>query len=407
MTDSTDALRSVTRRLIEMEGAAAEEIEPAGLEFVAPPALQESLGIPEHGRLGFRPDLPDGAQRVTFESDWLERLERALGERGRRARRVIEVPRPTLSDPVRTLEHGLVLKNAVYRLLRVEPAWTRYLVIGFHYAALSDEKRDGIVQLAINLSTSSTPDAATTPLLEAANEVARAEGDRLFPGGESPSRIERLPVGVALPRLWSAEQIFKVVSRAVPSRIRNHLSPFLRGMTRRLDRDLARVCEYYNDLHRESSLRARKRAAVASKASSPLQLEEDVQSAIDLSRIEASAIEAVSREYESKVADLQQKYAMKVDVRLIQILDVITPVQRFELLLKRRKRERRFNLDWNPVSKLLEPPPCEYSYTADPVRLVCDDALHLISPDSHRPCPNCNREYCRACTGGRCSKCSH
>lgn len=88
-----------------------------------------------------------------------------------------------------------------------------------------------------------------------------------------------------------------------------------------------------------------------------------------------------------------------------QTLEIAMPVVRFELLIKRRKGERKIALDWNPLARKLDIPPCEWSYTRSTVRQVCDDRLHLISPAAHAPCPNCAKAYCRACHPLQCPKC--
>ena len=116
-------------------------------------------------------------------------------------------------------------------------------------------------------------------------------------------------------------------------------------------------------------------------------------------------LEATAREYQAKVADLRQKYDLRVTVELSQTLELLSPVQRIELLVKRRKGERRVALDWNPLARRLDPPPCEWSYAADTARVVCDDALHLVSPAGHAPCAHCGKSYCRACRPLRCPKC--
>ena len=57
------------------------------------------------------------------------------------------------------LGHELVLDNATFRLLGVTPAWTRYLVMDFRASAVSDDKRDFIPRLGVNLATGALPDA--------------------------------------------------------------------------------------------------------------------------------------------------------------------------------------------------------------------------------------------------------
>ena len=370
---ATSTLKSFVAQLLELEGAEVGTLEPNGLEYLAPLPLQQTLKTGEFGRLGFGAELPDGAQRVSFESDWIERLGDALGDRGRVSRSILRPPITSVSNPERVLDHALTLQNAVYRLTGVGPAWTRYLILTFHYSAFSDEKRDGVVRLVLNLSNGSTPDEFAGPLVAAANAVT------------DPS--ESLRANVGLPPLWDAARLGAAVRRALPPRVRQSVGPFLAGLQRRLERGLGRVFEYHNDLREESLRRLQKQS-----------------SEIDRERLR---VEAITREYQAKVADLQQKYAVRIAVEWVQTQELIMPVQRFGLLVKRRKGERRLHLDWNPIATRIEPPPCEFSFASDSVRVVCDEALHLVSPTAHKACAECGKEYCRACHPLKCPKCSH
>jgi hypothetical protein len=151
-------LQQFVAELLEERGAAVEPVEPEGLDVLAPPDVRETLGLPEIARLGFAAELPPGARRVGLEPDWLDRLGRLLGERGRSSRLVIEQDLPALSSPERMVEHALQLQNATWRLVGVRPAWTRYLLLTFRCTALSDEKRDSVLRLGINLANGSTLD---------------------------------------------------------------------------------------------------------------------------------------------------------------------------------------------------------------------------------------------------------
>ena len=369
--ESSSRFRDFATRLLAAEGALAERIEPEGLEAMLPPHAQEIFRAPEFVRLGFAAELPPHAERVSLESDWLDRFGRLLGGRGRGLKLAVEAPLPALSDPERLVERGLVLQNAVSRLARVTPAWTRYLVLIFRYTAISDEKREGVIKLGLNLVNGSAVDPFVDELLAAA-----------LGGGATAAAP---PPDAQLPPGWPAARLKSCLARAVPARVRGHLGQFLHGMQRRLDRDLARVHDYYSGLREESLRRLRKQGAESAR--------------------ERLHLEATAREYQAKVADLRQKYDLRVTVELSQTLELLSPVRRIELLVKRRKGERRVALDWNPLARRLDPPPCEWSYAADTARVVCDDALHLVSPAGHAPCAHCGKSYCRACRPLRCPKC--
>src|SRR5208283_2479002 len=119
--------------LLAEDGALVEPLEPDGLEVLAPPKLQQALGVAEFSRFGFGATLPEGAQRIGIESDWLARFERVVGERGRWSRLVVDPGIRKVPDAERLLAQELALENATYRLLDAAPAWTRYLVLDFRF----------------------------------------------------------------------------------------------------------------------------------------------------------------------------------------------------------------------------------------------------------------------------------
>ena len=377
------SLLNFVETILELEGALTERIAPDGLEVLSPPALQRLLEIPELTRLGFSAQLPEQAQRVTLESDWMERLERVLDARGRFARQILKVDSAVPSNPERVVEHTLELTNATYRLRGVTPAWTRYLIMTFRYTAISDEKRDGLLHLGLNLNNGSTLDHLLDPLLDTLAWTAIEESD--------------LPEGRQLPVPWAAARLEAVLKHALPARIRRQLDRFLRGMRRRQERDLSRIYEYHSELRGELLERVRQLGQKADPSEKQRTERKRAQ----------QRLEAIVREYQAKVDDLRQKYAMSVECAWIQTLELIMPVQRFELVIRRRKGQRRLALDWNPLARKLEYPPCEYSRTWERPRAVCDEQLHLVTPEAHGPCAQCGKAYCRACHPGVCPKCGH
>jgi hypothetical protein len=198
-------LQQFVAELLEERGAAVEPVEPEGLDVLAPPDVRETLGLPEIARLGFAAELPPGARRVGLEPDWLDRLGRLLGERGRSSRLVIEQDLPALSSPERMVEHALQLQNATWRLVGVRPAWTRYLLLTFRCTALSDEKRDSVLRLGINLANGSTLDGMLELLWQHLEEPG------IEPG--------RAPPETALPAPWEAAVLAERLERMLPVRV--------------------------------------------------------------------------------------------------------------------------------------------------------------------------------------------
>ena len=374
-------LRELLARTLAAEGALVEPIEPDGLEIMAPPHVQQALSLPEWSRVGFGPELPEQAVRVSFESDWAERLERLLGERGRLARvflqeRPYPIPQQEFEKIVR---RELVLQNATFRLGQAEEATACYLLLVFQVTASSDEKREDLVYLCINESNSALADDLARPLLSylrALSHPGEIQQDEADPEGAWPAgQVRILSAGLLIPK------------------IRYQFSPFLEGMERRMARDLERLHVYHSDLRREAAERLAERSRKGGS--------DDAQKADQM------RLEAIEREYHAKVADLRRKYAMSVEVRFLQALRADMPVRRADVTVLRRKGSRQTHLDWNPLAKRLDRFPCEGCWTSPRIYCVCDERLHWICPSCLSPCPSCGKESCRACNPLKCAKCSH
>jgi hypothetical protein len=324
-------------------------------------------------RLGFGATLPAAARRVGIEGDWLRRFSGLLGARGVWTRHVLTSPARAPGDPERVLGHELMLDNATFRLLGVTPAWTRYLVMDFRASAVSDDKRDFLPRLGINLATGVVPDG----ILAVMTRVLDGEATNGPPPDEA-----------ALPAIWDRSRLLGLVAKALPPRVETALAPFVTGLRRRLDRDQERLHRYHDDLFREAT-----RRALALPEADPRR------------RREEQRAEAIGREYQARLDDLARQYATRVTVEWVQTRELVVPVHRFAVQIRRRKADRTIQLDWNPLARRLESPVCEFSASTERASLVCDEALHLVASAGLRPCAGCGRTYCRACHPDRCPKC--
>lgn len=374
------ALREIVSRCLTSEGAIVEALEPEGLEVLAPARIQEILEIEEWCRLGFGPQLPSPARRVSLESDWPERLERLLGPRGRWACLSLVGCFGAASSVKadQAVERTLVLENAAYRAEPSVEAVTVYRILSFRITALSDEKREDLIHLGINESNGALDDhlpEAVLACLRSLAEVPRAASL----SGEPPQP-------------WSSERLQELAAQALPGRIQARLSPFLAGMTRRMKRDLECLEAYYSKLQSE----------IVSHFSDEKQKGAQGDSK-DLERIR---LEAVDREYRAKVEDLQRKYATQVEIRLSQALRLAMTVRRVRLAIRRRKGSRSLRLDWNPLTRQLDSLSCEACFALPRTHGVCDEAMHLLCAACFSPCGSCRKKFCRACHPNGCPPCS-
>ena len=182
--------------------------------MLAPPPVQQALGLGELCRLGFGTTLPPA------RSGW---GSKTTGSTGSTACSVTgadgggvccapEVRPPRIRNGC--LEHELVLDNATFRLLSVTPAWTRYLVLDFRFSAVSDEKRDGMLRLGINLATGAMPDAMFEPI----DALARL-------GGGGIRRCRTKPC-----RRVGARRVLDLLAEALPSAARRKTGAVPQGL---------------------------------------------------------------------------------------------------------------------------------------------------------------------------------
>jgi hypothetical protein len=343
-------LRDFVADLLERKGAAVDEaVDPDGLEVVAPAPVQKATGWPELTRLSFGRERSHGAIPIGLEGDWLDRFGALLGDEGRWIERevtpAVAVPAP--SDPERLLDRALDLRNAVWRFQGMTATWTRCLMMAFRYTAVSDEKREGLIWLGLNLGTG----AVVSDILARLRTVLAQMLD-----WRAPDQGIRLAAGPG----WGAPTLEARLRPLLDRQVRDGLEPFLHAMRRRLERDRNRVHAYHDDL-RSSSL---KRLAA-------LACTEGDRAEVDRRR-ETLRVEAIEREYRAKLDDLRHNYALRVTVEWVQALDLYVPVQRFDVLIRRRKGERVVRLDWHPLVKTAELPLCEAGLGLDRIRLVCE-----------------------------------
>jgi hypothetical protein len=380
-------LQEFVSDLLERNGAVVEAADAHQLAVLSPPPVQKSLSLPEFARLGFGTpgvgaERSDDTVHVGLEGDWMERLATLLHDKGRWSQRELVVANelPTPGDPQRVLDRALDLPNAVCRFLSIAQTHARCLVLTFRYTAVSDEKREGLFWLGFNTDTGAVINdllAQLRPLL--------AQTSALRP----PAEATMLATGAG----WNTAAIESRARPLIDRQVREEIEPFVRAMQRRLARDRDRVHAYHNGLHQASS----RRLAALSQAKGE-RAEAD-------RRRETMRIEAIAQEYRAKLDDLRHNYALRVAVEWVQALELYLPVQRIDVLIRRRKGERVIQLDWHPLLKAAEAPLCEAGDGRDRVRLVCDEKLHLTEPSAQGPCVACGKPFCRACFPAACPRC--
>lgn len=289
----------------------------------------------------------------------------------------------------------IVLNNAVFDESAPELRRVSWLIVWSRHAAISDDRREGLLALWINESN------LACDILPADREEwlramgVWAEGLGAVSGGEAaPSAPGMALIGGAVETPASggppaleplpAATVLAAAATAAGTVARAAQADYLALSTRRLERDARRVHEYYGSLAAEAGRRATR-------------LESSGRMTPDEREKLKRKIAAIELERQAKIDDLRAHYALRIEVEPIALLRVRAVAPVFPLLLKRRKESRPFPLVFNPIFRRIEAMPCESCGHGDGGRWMCDERLHLLCERCFVACGVCGRRFCRAC----------
>lgn len=372
-------LSEVLADILTLDGALLEKTDDDCLEFVVPPSLSETLGIPEHGKLSFAyHPFDESVISASYESEFFRSVDRLFSGRGKMAKAVYSSQLPNIEKVSKWVSEKIALSNASFRLQKVDNQRIAYTLIFFKYVALSDEKREGIFSLLINEQNLSTSplNANVTAFWEDLKEpeeiLARSEG-----------------ISKSLQAGFSAASLI----------VKEEFEPFIKSLERRLNRDIIRVFEYYETLKGEIH-KAFEKKFFSGRDSPEAQSEEE-------RKVLSGKLEVVEGEKRWKIQDLVSKYALNVRIEPVCIIDIETESLVFWLEIKRRLSSRTFPLSYNPLLKKVDSLPCEGCFYPRGRYYICDERLHILCAACFRKCPDCRRQYCSACHPKGCPRCKN
>jgi len=363
--------------ILTLEGALLERTEDGCLEFVVPPSLSKTLGVPEHGKLSFAyHPFDESVISASYESEFFRSIDRLFSGKGKIARAVYLSQLPNIEKVSRWVSEKIVLSNASFRLQKVENQRVAYALIFFKYVALSDEKREGVFSLLVN-----EQNLSTFPL----NTDLMAFWEGLKESEEILTKSQG--ISKALQASFSAASLI----------VKEEFEPFIKSLERRLNRDIIRVFEYYETLKSEMH-KAFEKKFFSGRESSEAQSEEG-------RRALSGKLDAVEGEKRWKIQDIVSKYALNIRIEPVCIIDIETESLILLLDIKRRLSSRTFPLSYNPLLKKVDSLPCESCFHPRGMYYLCDEKLHILCATCFRKCPNCGREYCSVCHPRGCPRC--
>jgi hypothetical protein len=358
-------LLDTVAEVLEFSGAAVEK-NGEYLEALVPDEAAKILHTPEVTKLYFNPERAqkDG-ELVSFQSDFVDRLFALMNGTGSYAH--LSLQDLYLKQNTKGVaEQRFAALNGLGRALDAVERCLSYALFNFKYTAVSDEKKEGLITAIVNEHT-----------LAAVSEMAAYLG---WAAATEKSHHAELPS-------QPFQNVYQAACRSVEAAIRRELADFSKSLNRRLQRDVARLIDYYENLIIEIRRKIARRNLEGKER-------ED----------EESRIRATETELHRKIVDQREKYALKISVEPINFMRIFMPVMAVNFEVRFRKAAREIPLIWNPLTKDFEAQNCRGCATGLYHFYVCEENLHTVCADCFK-CAGCGKNICRACHPQKCPKC--
>ena len=337
-----ERLREFARTLLERHGAVVDWPENGPGLALLPKDVAKALRVGEEAGLTTAA-LPGGAGgnmlSANLATDFMERVEPLIGTYPTAAALRLEglyLKKSAMDEPVARF---FGFPNARVRVAGALPVRLAYHCWYFSAVVDSEDRWEDLVAVQVN--------AASGARVEFADPLTMVDA---LPAAA--------PFAGPAPDLEGAR---KKAAWAAALRA----SPFLTRLEARLERDRRRIREYYEALLEEASP-ARARTAV-----DPAKLEEKRR--------------AVDVELQRRLMELEERYALRLRLDPVALVELEMPALEVELEVSRRPERGSVRVYWNPLRKELEPLACA----------GCGANITVVRFDEEL------RPLCTGCAGGR------
>jgi len=358
-------------------------------EVLLPDALAAHLGVSAYQRLAFD-DMPtaetegsvrdlrpiDEVTHLSYGHPLIESLIEAARQVPACARLYVNAVRLDKRGLADLAHQALSFPNA--RLVEVEGQTEsrvlgHYVRFNFKAALITDEKREQLLSVLMDAQ-------GGYPVQELA-EMERLATLETTPG------FEHLPV---MPPGWlpdeeplsrrALEGLLERAKRAALDELAEPLESLQRRAARFLELDRARLEQYYDDMQRDLKRRLERASD-------------------DRRKTFEDKLVAVQAERETKLADAEAKYRLRVELELINLLVIAQPCLVWPMNIENRTATVTRTVVWNPLLHRIEPLTCDVCDRAS-FRLFLCTGGHLAHEECLLPhqCVDCKRVYCHLCT---------
>ncbi len=153
-------LAAFVESALRRTGCLTESAGPDVVDVILPPPVAASLRVAEEVRLRVRGAPAAGEIHAGFGSSLLAQLCGLSAGTTQRFRVCLEPTLPARERVLKEAEKALTFQNAVGRLESLEPSPLEYLLFDFRFEALSEERHEGLLSVAIDREMGWSPELA-------------------------------------------------------------------------------------------------------------------------------------------------------------------------------------------------------------------------------------------------------
>jgi len=342
----------------ELEGALVEDGGGGRLSILFPEHLQRRLQVGEMESFGMEERDFDVGRLLHDRNPVIAGMGAILAEKGRFATAELPGKPPLLRAPEDVLERHFTAQNFIYRYCDQQIETVRYLVVPFLLGAVSDMKTERIVTIILNETTRTVPVGMENDLLAAPSQA--------LPSSAISAADDPAPSAGA-----GTTGTLSLMKEMVRRQAMQLFPEFLRSAERRMLRDLERLQEYYGAIAREIEAGAKKRWGGDGEREKA-----------------AGRLEAARLEYEKKIQDVRDKYAVEIQTEPLGALRLGAAAVMLHIQMQRRKQVMQIKLPVNPLNGRLEALLCT-SCRAPILNGCLCDGMHFLCTACHPNCPVC------------------
>jgi len=362
-------------------------------EVLLPEDVARRWGIPAYQRVAFADEAPaetsDGGQDVVivgYGHPLVETLMEQMRARPACALVYVHDLRPDKHGLLELARQVLVFPNGHLSEVQKQGeaiALCHDVRFNFKAALITDEKRERLVSVVMDAQA-----GFAVPELAHIEQLARISEEPSFEH-LAAAPVRWLPGNDVLsgPVL---EGLLERATRAALDGLAAPLEALQRRAARHLELDRARLAEYYEDITRDLQRRADRASDDARRAAL-----EDKLAAAQAERV-------------AKLADVEAKYRLRVELELINLQVIAQPKVLLPVRIENRTASVERTVVWDPLLRRIEPLACDVCGRPATRLMLCSGG-HLVHQDCLlvEQCVDCKRVYCRLCTEqmGRCVVC--